>query len=151
MFRCTIVGITEAQMPTIGRALGAVLQTGDVVALHGDLGAGKSTLSRSIIQSLCGADTKVPSPTFTLVETYTVHKNMSIWHMDWYRLSHPDEIWELGVQEAFSEGISLIEWATKAEGYLPLNTLHITLEDTNTATRDIHIQGEGWDLSLIHI
>lgn len=86
-----------------------LLKPGDVVLLKGDLGAGKSTFARALIQSLCGENTEVPSPTFTLVQTYET-KAFSIWHFDLYRLKFPEEIYELGIEEAKHSGVCLIEW-----------------------------------------
>ena len=113
------------------RQLAPVLQGGDVIALWGDLGVGKSTLSRAIIQHLCGADTTVPSPTFTLVQTYKVQSpptpDFDIWHMDMYRLNEPDEAYELGIQDAFASACCLIEWADKLGHLLPDNRIDIMM------------------------
>jgi tRNA threonylcarbamoyladenosine biosynthesis protein TsaE len=85
------------------------LKLGDVVLLKGDLGAGKSTFARALIQHLCGENTEVPSPTFTLVQTYET-KAFPIWHFDFYRLKAPEEVYELGIEEAMHHGVCLIEW-----------------------------------------
>lgn len=84
------------------------LRIGDVVYMEGDLGAGKTTFVRAAIQSLMGVNEAVPSPTFTLVQTYDAHP--PIWHYDLYRLIDPTEVLELGMEEAFSQGITFIEW-----------------------------------------
>jgi tRNA threonylcarbamoyladenosine biosynthesis protein TsaE len=97
-----------------GAALGQCLRPGDFVALHGDLGAGKTTLARAVIQSLNPAETEVPSPTFTLVQEYPG----PLYHFDLYRLSSPEEVRELGWEEA-REGICLVEWPERLGPLLP--------------------------------
>ncbi len=92
----------------LGAAIGDELAIGDVVSLIGPLGAGKSTLARAAIQRRVKA-VNVPSPTFTLVETYD-GEDLSIWHFDFYRLEKPADAWELGIEDALEEGASLIEW-----------------------------------------
>lgn len=123
---------TQQYTEQIAQAIAPHLGAGDVVALWGDLGAGKSTLCRAIIQTLCGAETVVPSPTFTLIQTYDTPKNFAIWHMDMYRLTDPDESYELGLQDAFGTACCLIEWGDKLHHHLPKNRIDITLKnDTN--------------------
>ena len=94
-----------------------------VVALHGDLGMGKSEIARTIIQTLRGADTVVPSPTFTIVQNYD-----GISHFDLYRIEDPSELVEIGLQHAMDNDITLIEWPDIAKDYLPADTIdvHIT-------------------------
>lgn len=110
------------------------------LALHGDLGAGKSVLARSIIRALTGNPAlDVPSPTFTLMQSYETAENQGVqWpvhHFDLYRLEDPEEVLELGWEELISEGICLIEWPEKAGGYLPQRALHLYIEiDANRAT-----------------
>lgn len=111
------------------------LRRGDVVALYGDLGAGKTAFCRALISALAGAPQEVPSPTFTLVQTYDV-KPATIWHFDLYRLSGPDEMYELGWDDARSEGIALVEWPDRLEDLLPEDRLDINLtfgEDSESA------------------
>ncbi len=116
---------TEQETAALGAALGDVLCVGDVVLLSGPLGAGKTTLARSAIHRRCGT-TDAPSPTFTLVETYSAD-DLTIWHFDFYRLERAEEAWELGVEEAFADGASLIEWPERAPSILPAHALSITL------------------------
>jgi tRNA threonylcarbamoyladenosine biosynthesis protein TsaE len=100
---------------------------GDVFALYGTLGAGKSTFSRYFIQSLMG-DIDVPSPTFTLVQTY-YSSEFDIYHYDMYRLKTPDEAYELGIDEAFYNAVNLIEWPEKIK---PLLSEAVFLHEVKT-------------------
>ncbi len=98
------------------------------VALHGDLGVGKSEIARTIIQTLCGADTVVPSPTFTLVQTYIAGKT-KISHFDLYRISDVAELVEIGLGHAVQNDITLIEWPDIASDMLPADTVHIDITE----------------------
>lgn len=110
------------------RRIGAVLETGDILLLQGDIGAGKSFFARALIQSLQEFPEHVPSPTFTLVQTYDTRKG-EIWHADLYRLSTPDEAFELGLIDAFETAICLIEWPDRLGDTIPrtANLLEFTL------------------------
>lgn len=90
------------------------------VALHGDLGMGKSEIARTIIRALRGEDTVVPSPTFTIVQSYD-----GISHFDLYRITDVAELVEVGLPYAVQHDITLIEWPDVAMGLLPKNTIHI--------------------------
>lgn len=118
------------------------LRSGDVLLLRGDLGAGKSTFARALIQTLCGSTTEVPSPTFTLVQTYDA-PSFLLWHFDLYRLEAPEEIYELGIEEAFQSSVSLIEWPEKAEGLLPQKALSVEFAYGTTETERI-LTFTGW-------
>lgn len=104
--------------------LGARLLPGDVLLLEGPIGAGKTHFARSLIQSRLEFPEDVPSPTFTLVQTYEVD-NTEIWHADLYRLSSPDEVVELGLTEAFENAICLIEWPDRLGDLWPENGLRL--------------------------
>ncbi len=91
-----------------------------VVALHGDLGMGKSEIARTIIRALRGENTVVPSPTFTIVQNYD-----GISHFDLYRITDASELEEIGLPYAIQNDITLIEWPDVAEALLPKNTIHI--------------------------
>ena len=97
-----------------------------VVALHGDLGMGKSEIARTVIQTLRGADTVVPSPTFTIVQNYD-----GISHFDLYRLTDVSELTEVGLLHAMENDITLIEWPEIASDVLPANTVHIYITEYN--------------------
>jgi len=100
---------------------------GDCFALYGDLGVGKSTFARFFIQSLLGANTEVPSPTFTIMQQY----DKSILHVDCYRLHTVDEAIEIGLFELLSSSISLIEWPGILEPMLPFNATHLYFSHNN--------------------
>jgi len=122
----------------IARMLAPLLRAGDVVALEGDLGAGKTAFARFLIQAL-GVEDEVPSPTFTLVQTYPVEGRDfdAVWHFDLYRIENPDEIDELGMDEAFETGVTLIEWPGRMGARLPADRLSIGLglvEDRRSMT-----------------
>ena len=95
-----------------------LLRTGDIVALEGTLGVGKTAFTRFLIQSLTTDNEEVPSPTFTLLQTYDT-PCFPIYHFDLYRLEKPQDVYELGIEDAFVEGVSVIEWPDKMGGILP--------------------------------
>ena len=97
-----------------------ILNAPCVVALHGNLGMGKSEIARTVIQMLRGADTVVPSPTFTIVQSYD-----GISHFDLYRVEDVSELAEIGLEYAMDKDITLIEWPEIAEAILPSNTIHV--------------------------
>lgn len=97
-----------------------------VVALHGDLGMGKSEIARTVIQTLRGVDTVVPSPTFTIVQSYD-----GISHFDLYRLTDASELVEVGLHHAMENDITLIEWPEIASDMLPNDTIHIYITEYN--------------------
>ena len=115
------------------------LKSYNVLALYGDLGTGKTLICREIIKFFAKKDIHVPSPTFNLMLVYeTEHK--PIYHYDLYRVQCPTELYELGINEAISEGICLIEWPQIAETMLPQkNTINLYLTYTNTNMRTYRI------------
>ena len=124
-----------AATAALGAQIAAVLRKGDLVALSGDLGAGKTTLARAILGAL-GVDEHVPSPSFTLVQSYdTPHLRVS--HYDLYRLKRPGELAELGLEDALEDGAALVEWPERAR--LP-EGLTITL-DSAAAGRSAVLEG----------
>lgn len=127
-----------AATEALGTRIAAGLQAGDAVALAGDLGAGKTTLARALLRAL-GVTGAVPSPTFTLVQHYAARLPVS--HYDLYRIEDPDELDELGLDEALATGAALIEWPEKAADRLPDDTLRIELVTTAGDTREAHIEG----------
>jgi tRNA threonylcarbamoyladenosine biosynthesis protein TsaE len=117
----------ERATDQLGATLAARLRIGDVVGLKGELGAGKTTLARAILRA-AAADEQliVPSPTFTLVEVYETPRG-TYWHFDLYRLETPEQVFELGWEEALAEGISIVEWPERLGPLLPRH-LSVTLE-----------------------
>lgn len=105
--------------------LGTLLTPGDVILMSGDVGAGKTHFARALIQSLLVEPEDVPSPTFTLVQTYTI-PSAEIWHADLYRLTSTAEIEELGLSEAFETSICLVEWPDRLGNLRPAGALDLT-------------------------
>ena len=117
----------EQTTEALGATLAERLKPGDVVGLKGELGAGKTTLARAILRAAAGdPGLIVPSPTFTLVEVYETPRG-TYWHFDLYRLETPEQVFELGWEEALAEGIVLIEWPERLGALLPPH-LSVTLE-----------------------
>lgn len=102
------------------------LKPGDILTFSGDLGAGKTFLCRQIIKQLCGQATNVTSPTFNLLQIYD-WKSCSIYHYDLYRLKDISEIYELGIEEALSSHVCLIEWPELIEAILPNDTIAVNI------------------------
>jgi len=131
----------EADTARLGRDLALALRSGDLLALSGDLGAGKTTLARALIRANAGdPELDVPSPTYTLVQAY--EGRLAISHFDLYRLGEPSELDELGLDAALAEGAALVEWPQKAGERLPAAAVHIELEQVGEGRRAI-IVGAG--------
>jgi len=124
MPRITLYPATPDDTAQVGYVLARLLSAGDTVLLSGPVGSGKSHLARAIIQALLGRLEDVPSPTFTLVQTYGAG-DTEIWHADLYRLSHPDEVAELGLEDAFGRAICLVEWPERLGRSSPESALDI--------------------------
>jgi len=117
----------ESATERLGATLAERLRVGDVVGLKGELGAGKTTLARAIIRAAAGdPELIVPSPTFTLVEVYDTPRG-AIWHFDLYRLEAPEQVYELGWEEALADGVVLLEWPERLGPLLPQH-LSVILE-----------------------
>ena len=114
------------------------IKQNDIISFSGDLGAGKTFLCREIIKNLCGQNTQVISPTFNLLQTYD-YKNHLIYHFDLYRLKHPDEIYELGIEDAFAGHVCLIEWPENIQEYLPSETIIISIIANDDDTRTLKV------------
>ncbi|HTB37060.1 MAG TPA: tRNA (adenosine(37)-N6)-threonylcarbamoyltransferase complex ATPase subunit type 1 TsaE [Reyranella sp.] len=117
----------EAATERLGATLASRLRPRDVVALQGGLGVGKTTLARAILRAASGDPALiVPSPTFTLVEIYDTPIGV-FWHFDLYRLEEPEQVFELGWEEARADGMALVEWAERLGTLLPRERLTVTL------------------------
>lgn len=132
----------EAATAALGARLGPLLRPGDAVFLFGDLGAGKSTLARAAIRAAVGAEIAVPSPTFTLMQSYE-GAACSLHHIDLYRLSDPDETLELGVDEALEDGAVLVEWPERFGDLAPSDRLEIALEAPDAQSRSASLRAAG--------
>jgi tRNA threonylcarbamoyladenosine biosynthesis protein TsaE len=139
-----------AATEALARALAPHLGAGDTLALDGDLGVGKSLFARALISARLaqlGRAEDIPSPTYTLVQTYDVGA-VQIWHADLYRLAGPDEIIELGLEEAFDTAITLVEWPDRLGELLPDRRLTLAFsfapgDDARAVT--LTASGPGWD------
>ncbi|MCO5063806.1 MAG: tRNA (adenosine(37)-N6)-threonylcarbamoyltransferase complex ATPase subunit type 1 TsaE [Rhizobiaceae bacterium] len=129
----------ELATSRLGADLALALRPGDLIALSGDLGTGKTTLARALIRAIAEDDTlDVPSPTFTLVQPYDMR--VPVFHFDLYRLTSPDELEELGLAEALETGVGLVEWPERAA--LPENAVTISLEHEGEGRKAV-ISGDG--------
>lgn len=134
-----------AATETLAGRLAPLLQPRDIVALGGDLGAGKTAFCRAAIRALGGASLEVPSPTFTLVQIYELPA-FDLWHFDLYRLEDPQDALELDIEDAFATGVSLVEWPERLGPYLPPDRLdiHLAFSDNATARRARLEGGKRW-------
>lgn len=126
----------------LGAAIAPLLRAGDVVCLSGPLGAGKTTLARGLIAAASG-EREAPSPTFALVESYEGAAG-PLWHFDLYRLEKPEDVWELGLEEALGEAICLIEWPERIAAMIPESALFLRLDLENGARRARLAGGGDW-------
>ena len=137
----------ERGTEAVARRLAALVRRGDVIGLRGPLGSGKTVFARAFIRALTRPEEEVPSPTFTLVQRYeVVGAAGAIFHFDLYRLESPDEIWELGIEEAVADGAVLIEWPERLGALRPADFLEIVLvpdKDGPETVREIGITGHG--------
>ncbi len=141
----------ELQLPdpgatrALGARLGRLLRGGDVVALRGPLGAGKTELARALIRALAGASIEVPSPSFTLIQDYPL-AGLLIRHIDLYRIRDPAELLELGLDAPAADEAWLIEWPEQAGGLLPDDRLELCLAQGPGPDARIArlVAGPGW-------
>lgn len=133
--KLTIRTTSPDETVALGERLGKQLQPGDVIALYGDLGAGKTTLTRGIAVGL-GLDADIHSPTFTLIHEHP--GRVHLYHVDLYRLSTEQEVETLGLEEyIYSEGVTVIEWGDRMKSILPAERLDITLRMTGDTDREL--------------
>jgi len=127
--------------------LAPLAQAGDVIALSGDLGAGKTTFARAFVSALTTRcelpPEEVPSPTFTLVQSYDF-PSFTLYHLDLYRLERPQDALELGIEDAFADGVSLVEWPDRLGAWLPAGRLALTfLPGTGPDSRTLRMEPHG--------
>ena len=138
----TLVWNSESDTQAFAARLAGALQTvcGDaLIALHGDLGAGKTTLVRHILRAL-GVSGRVKSPTYAVVESYALPA-FAVWHLDFYRFNDPQEFEDAGLRDLFaSPGLKLVEWPDKAQGYLPDADWQLYLHSTGDSSRTATLQ-----------
>ena len=127
--------VDPAAAEAVGARLAAVLHPGDVIALFGDLGAGKTTLTRGLIRAL-GFDGDVASPTFPIVQTYESLR-IPVWHVDLYRIEYPEELGELGLDEARADAALVIEWPERLGALLWPDSLQLHLERAPGGARSL--------------
>jgi tRNA threonylcarbamoyladenosine biosynthesis protein TsaE len=155
MTRLEITLCDPAATTRLGFLLADMFRAGDVIALSGQLGAGKSVLARGLVLALCPDEADVPSPTFTLVQTYEPADGPCLMHFDLYRLESAEEALDLGIEDAFVDAVSLIEWPERLGPLLPRGALRITLMAADRAAPDMRIAilegGARWQPVLDHV
>jgi tRNA threonylcarbamoyladenosine biosynthesis protein TsaE len=130
------------EMEALGGRLARILRQGGTVHLHGDLGAGKTTLVRGLLRAL-GHAGSVRSPTYTLVETY-LPDGLKLHHLDLYRLTDPEQLEDIGMRDLLEPGaICLIEWPEKGAGYLPPPELELRIEIVASDAREVRARAFG--------
>ena len=135
----------DAATRAAGAALAPLLAAGDVILLDGPLGAGKTTLVRGLLEAL-GHDGEVPSPSFAIVQPYD-DVSPPLWHVDLYRIAHPSELAELGLDSVLGEGVLVVEWPGHAgAGAWPPTALALSLAVNDDGARVLTARaGEGWE------
>jgi tRNA threonylcarbamoyl adenosine modification protein YjeE len=131
------IAATEA----LAQKIAPLLQTGDFLALRGDLGAGKTSFARALLRAL-GAAGDMPSPTFTLLQTYETAR-FPVAHFDLYRLKSPGELDELGWDDALTDGVTLVEWPERAGNRLPEQGLFLYFDADRDGRRQCRIEAHG--------
>ena len=138
------------QTKLLAEKIAKLVEIGDVIELDGDLGVGKTTFARYFINSLLKEKEDILSPTFNIVHPYTTDK-FTIWHFDLYRIEKIDELEEIGIYDAFDEGVSLIEWPEIISSIVPENRLLVNFIH-NGNERTVNIKGIGnWQNKISNI
>ncbi len=132
---------SQTQTHRLGHSLGHFADTGLVVAISGELGAGKTLFVRGVVDGLGGSPRDVSSPTFVLLQHYEAR--LPIHHADAYRLRSENEFLDLGTDEWLGHGITLIEWADRISGCLPANHLHLRITVTGETSRQLQFTANG--------
>jgi tRNA threonylcarbamoyladenosine biosynthesis protein TsaE len=131
----------QAATEAAAKRLSQQLRRGDMLALQGALGAGKTTFARALLRAL-GIREEVPSPTFTLLQTYDAPQ-FAVYHYDLYRLKNETELDELGWDDALADGLVLVEWAERAERRLPKNRLECRFDLDAEGNRSLAFEPQG--------
>lgn len=122
----------------VAKELASQLVEGDVITLSGDLGSGKTTFTTLLMKYLSTKNIEVTSPTFNIVNVYNADK-CEVWHFDLYRLESPQELQSIGIDEALTRAISIVEWPAIANEYLPAKRIDINISFASDETRDLEI------------
>lgn len=139
-----------AATAALGRALAKGLKPGDVIFLQGELGAGKTTLARGLIEVVAGV-TEIPSPTYNIVQIYQA-PGFDVWHVDLYRLKAADEVFELGLDDAFRSAVCLVEWPERLQDALGPPGLAVELKQEGVGGRVAYLQaGPEWEDRIVAI
>jgi tRNA threonylcarbamoyladenosine biosynthesis protein TsaE len=134
----------EAATGRLAASLAARAKKGDVIALSGPLGSGKTSFARAFIRARGLDAPEVPSPSFMLVEVYDGDSAIPVWHFDLYRIEKPTELRELGLEEALAEGICLIEWPERLGEFMPAERLDLALAmGKSECARVAYLSGPG--------
>jgi tRNA threonylcarbamoyladenosine biosynthesis protein TsaE len=142
-----VVSRSEAETIALGRRLGALLRPGDIVLLYAPLGAGKTHLTKGIAAAFGVEEAEVSSPTFVLINEYESdreHRRMPIYHVDLYRIDSPDDLATVGLDDVIdADGVAIVEWAERAEGWLPRDGVAIEIEHVGPNERRLRLTGRG--------
>jgi tRNA threonylcarbamoyladenosine biosynthesis protein TsaE len=139
----TVALATDGDTMAFGGRIARLSRSGDAIGLSGGLGSGKTTFARGFIRALAVADVDVPSPTFTLVQSYETPAG-PVHHFDLYRLDKPDDALELGLEEALTHGITLIEWPERLGPLAPRGMLGLRFEIDGGARRALIDAPAAW-------
>ncbi|MCH2546984.1 MAG: tRNA (adenosine(37)-N6)-threonylcarbamoyltransferase complex ATPase subunit type 1 TsaE [Alphaproteobacteria bacterium] len=147
IYRWDITLPNETDTLGFAQCFAAFMHGHETILLKGTLGSGKTTFARAFIRSLCGENTEVVSPSFMLVQNYDAMPEKGafvIQHFDLYRLEHPQECWELGLEETLENALVIVEWPEIAEALWPATRLEITIShDDKNDGRRLHVAASG--------
>ena len=131
------INFTLGEIDDIAKKLLAEIKPGAVIALHGEMGAGKTTFSHALCAAM-GVTGTISSPTFSIINQYNTNDGQTVYHIDLYRMKDEDEAITAGVEDCLYSGSTcLVEWPERAPGIFPDGTLHVTIKVINGAERKI--------------